>query len=80
MFVFILFFCGTRASTVRTDGVGPSPQARDTPPNSPAVRELNLDLSLWQPIVVDRQFVSWLVKEPTEQVLQLPSPDASLAP
>ena len=43
-------------------------QARDTPPNAAAVKELNLDLSLWQPLIVDRQFVSWLVKEPTEQV------------
>ena len=43
-------------------------QSRDTPPNAPAVRELDLDLTLWQPLIVDRQFVSWLVKEPTEQV------------
>jgi len=43
-------------------------QARDTPANAPAVRELDLDLSLWQPLIVDRQFVAWLVKEPTEQV------------
>ena len=43
-------------------------QARDTAPNAAAVKELDLDLSLWQPLIVDRQFVSWLVKEPTEQV------------
>ena len=35
------------------------------------MRELDLDLSLWQPLIVDRQFVSWLVKEPTEQVPNL---------
>ena len=46
-------------------------QARDTAPNAAAVKELDLDLSLWQPLIVDRQFVSWLVKEPTEQVPSL---------
>lgn len=42
--------------------------ARDTPTNHPAVKELGLDLALWQPLIVDRQFVDWLVKHPSDQV------------
>lgn len=53
-------------------------QARDTAPNAAAVKELDLDLSLWQPLIVDRQFVSWLVKEPTEQVQPPHTPPRSL--
>ncbi|KXZ44312.1 hypothetical protein GPECTOR_69g405 [Gonium pectorale] len=43
--------------------------ARDTPPNHPTIRDLNLDLSQWQPIVEDRGLVPWLVKQPGEQEL-----------
>lgn len=42
--------------------------ARDTPAGAPAVKELGLDLALWQPLIVDRQFVDWLVKHPSDQV------------
>ena len=28
----------------------------------------SLDLSLWQPIIEDRAFVPWLVRQPSEQV------------
>jgi hypothetical protein len=38
--------------------------ARDTPPNAPAVKDLGVDMSQWQPIVEDRMFVPWLVKPP----------------
>lgn len=40
--------------------------ARDTPANAPAIRDLGLDLLLWQPIIEDRAFVPWLVAAPTE--------------
>ncbi|KAG2435081.1 hypothetical protein HXX76_007168 [Chlamydomonas incerta] len=43
--------------------------ARDTPPNHPTIRDLNLDLSQWQPIVEERGLVPWLVKQPTEPEL-----------
>lgn len=55
-------------------------QSRDTPPNAAAVKELDLDLSLWQPLIVDRQFVSWLVKEPTEQVQAAHEEDTTISP
>ncbi|KAI8467101.1 MAG: P-loop containing nucleoside triphosphate hydrolase protein [Monoraphidium minutum] len=38
--------------------------ARDTPPNAPAVKDLGVDMSQWQPIVEGRAFVPWLVKPP----------------
>lgn len=38
--------------------------ARDTPPNAPAVKELGVDMSQWQPIVEERMLVPWLVKPP----------------
>lgn len=41
---------------------------RDHGPQAQGVRELSLDLSLWQPLIEDRTFVPWLVKTPTEQV------------
>eukprot|EP01025_Chloroclados_australasicus_P031642 TRINITY_DN3197_c1_g1_i1.p1 TRINITY_DN3197_c1_g1~~TRINITY_DN3197_c1_g1_i1.p1 ORF type:complete len:1086 (-),score=127.84 TRINITY_DN3197_c1_g1_i1:961-3822(-) len=41
--------------------------ARDVTANTPEVKELNLDLSLWEPIIEDRAFVSWLVKTPSDQ-------------
>lgn len=40
--------------------------ARDTPHNAPATKDLNLDMSQWQPIIEDRAFVHWLVKHPSE--------------
>ena len=42
---------------------------RDTAPGAPGLKDLDLDLSLWQPLIEDRAFVPWLVKTPTEQVL-----------
>ena len=36
--------------------------ARDTPASHPAIRELNLDVAQWQPIIEGRSFVNWLVK------------------
>jgi hypothetical protein len=41
--------------------------ARDTPPNAPAVRDLGVDMSQWQPIIEDRCFVPWLVKPPGDE-------------
>ena len=40
---------------------------RDTPANAPGLKDLSLDLSLWQPLIEDRAFVPWLVKHPSEQ-------------
>jgi hypothetical protein len=36
--------------------------ARDTPPAAPGIKDLDLDMSQWQPLIEDRAFVSWLVK------------------
>jgi regulator of nonsense transcripts 1 len=33
----------------------------------PAIEELGLDISLWQPLIEDRQLAQWLVNEPTEK-------------
>ncbi|KAJ9528293.1 hypothetical protein QJQ45_014261, partial [Haematococcus lacustris] len=41
--------------------------ARDTPVNHPTIKDLNLDLSQWQPVVEERALVSWLVKIPNER-------------
>ena len=41
---------------------------RDHTPGAAGIRDLDLDLSLWQPLIEDRAFVSWLVRTPTEQV------------
>eukprot|EP00878_Enallax_costatus_P012969 GHUV01013545.1.p1 GENE.GHUV01013545.1~~GHUV01013545.1.p1 ORF type:complete len:870 (+),score=258.03 GHUV01013545.1:596-3205(+) len=41
--------------------------ARDTPASGPAVRDLGVDMSQWQPIIEDRQFVKWLVKPASEE-------------
>ena len=43
---------------------------RDTAPSAPGLRELSLDLSLWQPLIEDRAFVPWLVRQPSEQVMR----------
>ncbi|CAL8463239.1 g2773 [Coccomyxa elongata] len=40
---------------------------RDTPANAPGLKELSLDLSLWQPLIEDRAFVPWLIKHPSDQ-------------
>lgn len=40
---------------------------RDHPANAPGIKELNLDMSQWQPLIEDRCFLSWLVKIPSEQ-------------
>ncbi|KAF5832475.1 RNA helicase-domain-containing protein [Dunaliella salina] len=43
--------------------------ARDTPANHPTIKDLNLDMSQWQPIIENRALVSWLVKPPTTREL-----------
>lgn len=40
---------------------------RDPCANSSALKEMNWDLSQWQPLVEDRCFLSWLVKVPSDQ-------------
>ena len=37
---------------------------RDTVASTPAIKDLNLDMSQWQPLISDRAFVDWLVKDP----------------
>lgn len=41
--------------------------SREVQPGLPALKDLDLDLSLWQPIIEERAFVPWLVREPSEQ-------------
>ena len=41
---------------------------RDHNASASGIKELNLDLSLWQPLIEDRAFMPWLVKQPTPQV------------
>ncbi len=41
---------------------------RDHPASASGIKELNLDLTLWQPLIEDRAFMPWLVKQPTQQV------------
>ena len=36
--------------------------ARDTPPAAPGIKDLNIDMTQWQPLIEDRAFVAWLVK------------------
>lgn len=45
---------------------------RDHNASASGIKELNLDLSLWQPLIEDRAFMPWLVKQPTPQVQQIP--------
>ncbi|KAK9810079.1 hypothetical protein WJX72_004466 [[Myrmecia] bisecta] len=40
---------------------------RDKAPNAPGLKDLELDLSLWEPLIKDRAFMPWLVKEPSDQ-------------
>ena len=42
---------------------------RDTPSSAAALRELNVDVTQWQPLIEDRAFISWLVTEPTSSEL-----------
>lgn len=42
----------------------------DTPAHHPTIKELELDLTQWQPVIEDRGLVSWLVKSPTERELE----------
>ena len=42
---------------------------RDHPASASGIKELNLDLTLWQPLIEDRAFMPWLVKQPTPQVI-----------
>ncbi len=51
---------------------------RDTPANAPGLKELSLDLSLWQPLIEDRAFVPWLIKHPSDQVLISQRPPSKL--
>ncbi len=41
---------------------------RDHSASAAGIKELNLDISLWQPLIEDRAFMPWLVKQPTQQV------------
>ena len=41
---------------------------RDHPSGAPGIRDLDLDVTLWQPLIEDRGFVPWLVNHPGEQV------------
>ncbi len=41
---------------------------RDHPASASGIKELNLDLTLWQPLIEDRAFMPWLVKQPSPQV------------
>lgn len=40
--------------------------SREVQSSHPVVKDLDLDLSLWQPIIEERAFVPWLVREPSE--------------
>lgn len=37
---------------------------RDIPASTPAIKDLNLDMTQWQALISDRMFVDWLVKQP----------------
>ena len=41
---------------------------RDHKPHDPGLKELDLDLTSWQPLIEDRAFVPWLVTVPSEKV------------
>ncbi|CAG9464040.1 unnamed protein product [Pedinophyceae sp. YPF-701] len=43
--------------------------SRTCPPGSPELRDLDLDLQSWQPLIEDRQFVPWLVKIPSQEAV-----------
>lgn len=47
---------------------------RDHKANDPGLKELDLDLSSWQPLIEDRAFVPWLVTVPSEKVPTYPPP------
>ena len=40
---------------------------RDTPAAAPGLRGLDVDLGAWAPVVLDRAFVPWLVRPPTDE-------------
>ena len=44
---------------------------RDHSASAAGIKELNVDISLWQPLIEDRAFMPWLVKQPTQQVRDL---------
>jgi regulator of nonsense transcripts 1 len=44
--------------------------SRDIPASTPAIKDLNLDMTQWQALVKDRAFVDWLIKQPTSEQLQ----------
>lgn len=35
--------------------------------NAPGLKEMNWDLGRWQPLISDRCFLPWVVKEPSEE-------------
>lgn len=39
---------------------------RDTAATAPAIKDLNLDMTQWQPLIADRAFVDWLVRHPSD--------------
>lgn len=43
--------------------------ARDTPASAPAIKDLNVDMTQWQPLIADRAFVDWLVRHPSPEEL-----------
>lgn len=43
---------------------------RDIPASHPAIKDLNVDMSQWQPLIQDRAFVDWLVKHPSAEELR----------
>ena len=43
---------------------------RDHKQNDAGLKELDLDLTSWQPLIEDRAFVPWLVIVPSDKVIQ----------
>ena len=43
---------------------------RDTPASHPGIKDLNVDMSEWQPLIQDRAFVDWLVKHPGSEEIR----------
>ena len=41
--------------------------ARDTAAGAPALKDLDVDMAAWQPLIEDRAFVDWLVKHPSRE-------------
>ena len=43
---------------------------RDIPVSHASIKDLNLDMSQWQPLIQDRAFVDWLVSQPSAEELK----------